>query len=362
MSQEIQGFRFRTSSRVPYGEKVRLRFGRSGGSVTAVCSDLSIEGMFVATRESRPVCTVVEFEIDGSQQQVARGLGDVVWSRSDAIGPGRHAGLGVQFRYVDPTSRELIAEMVRRRNEAEGRREEADESAAAPPAGADAPAGVPEPAAGGSLAAAGQETPPVTGVVQLAGRGPSESAGPLDLQSFDAALEAQAENGARRPTPPWVWIVVVALALATIVLIVWGLQARRGGTPAPVQRPAAGADEAGPAMAGLSVHPTVVSVEVESADAMSSVLTITFQEPPEPSLVNVGRLEGPARLQVRVRGASQAPVASLRDSLVGPMAATIESSDGGPELHLVFPLSSESVRADWRLEGNRLLLRFLLNE
>jgi uncharacterized protein (TIGR02266 family) len=353
MSQEIQGFRFRTSARVPYGEKVRLRFDRSGGSVTAVCSDLSIEGMFVATRESRPVGTVVEFEIEGPEGRTARGLSDVVWTRDDAIGPGRHAGMGLQFRYVDPVSRELIADMVRRRHE---------ESAA----GAEGEAAAEEQvlsAVAGAGASATRRTDPllVTADVVLADRAAGVASEPARSPSRGGA-EAAPEVVARA-RPVWVWGLAALLLVAAVAVLGWsmlrGRSSRTSPSPAAAtvsNRPAPPAMSAAP---GPGSAPVVAAVTLDSTDDSSALIAVRFERAPDPSLVRVTRLDGPPRLLVRVRGADGAPGARLDSRLVRGMQSTVEMTDGAPELHLAFELASGSVRADWRFEEDRLLLRLL---
>ncbi|HVS12553.1 MAG TPA: PilZ domain-containing protein [Thermoanaerobaculia bacterium] len=343
MSQEIQGFRFRTSARVPYGEKVRLRFDRSGGSVTAVCSDLSIEGMFVATRESPPVGTVVEFEIEGPEGRIARGLSDVAWTRTDALGPGRHAGMGLQFRYVDPASRKLIAEMVHRRNQEAGA-----------VAGDDAVAEdqVLRPVGGGDPAPArGVDPLLVTAEVVLADRaGEGDTVEPAPRASRDAPQPAPTR--APGASSRWLWGVAVAVLVAgaaTAWVLLGNGSGRSSVAPTAASEPGAAS----------ALAPVVAAVDVEQGGGSTAVIAVRFERAAQPSLVRVARLEDPPRLLVRVRGAAGAPVARLDSRLVRGVASTVERVDGGPELHLVFELASSSVRADWRFEGDRLLLRLL---
>jgi hypothetical protein len=113
MSEDVQGFRFRASPRVPFSHEVRLRFDRIGGSVSGTTADLSTEGMFVATGEYKPIGTLVQFEFENDAGETIQGLADIVWIREVRQGVDREPGMGLHFRYVDPRSRELIAAIVR---------------------------------------------------------------------------------------------------------------------------------------------------------------------------------------------------------------------------------------------------------
>ena len=113
MSEDVQGFRFRATPRVPFSHEVRLRFDRIGGSVSGRMADLSTEGMFVATGEYKPIGTLVQFEFENEGGETVQGLADIVWIREVRQGADREPGMGLHFRYVDPRSRELIAAIVR---------------------------------------------------------------------------------------------------------------------------------------------------------------------------------------------------------------------------------------------------------
>lgn len=116
MSQEdLKGFRFRESTRAPFETEVRLRFDRFGGSVSGFSGDVSMEGMFVRSEEPKPVGTLVQFEFRvDDESEMIQGLGDIVWIRTRQLAPNKPPGMGIQFRYVDPRSRELIFRIVDR--------------------------------------------------------------------------------------------------------------------------------------------------------------------------------------------------------------------------------------------------------
>lgn len=117
MTEGIQDFRFRDNTRAPFEIAVRLRFDRFGGTVDAFSADVSLEGMFVRTDDPKAVGTLVQFEFglgEGEERDVVQGLGDVVWLRSAESVSGKAKGMGIQFRYIDPHSRDLIHRIVSR--------------------------------------------------------------------------------------------------------------------------------------------------------------------------------------------------------------------------------------------------------
>ena len=106
-----RGFRFRDTTRAPFETEVGLRFDRESGTLTAQSADISMEGMFIQTDEPRAIGTLVQFEFSHAGETV-QGLGDVVWVRQEKQPPNKPRGMGIQFRYVDPHSRELIYRIV----------------------------------------------------------------------------------------------------------------------------------------------------------------------------------------------------------------------------------------------------------
>lgn len=110
---DLKGFRFRESTRAPFETEVKLSFDRLGGSTTGFSADISMEGMFVKTPEPKAVGTLVQFEFQLEPQGMAiQGLGDVVWIRMRPQGVDKPAGMGIQYRYLDPHSREAIFKIV----------------------------------------------------------------------------------------------------------------------------------------------------------------------------------------------------------------------------------------------------------
>lgn len=120
--REIEGFRFRSTTRAPYEVEGRFRFDRDGDWMSAWTSDLSLEGMFVRTDEPRPPGTLVEFEFAAREGGRIGGLGTVVWRRSESVDLEKLRGMGVLFRYLDTESRQGIYDIVTAHLESCGKR------------------------------------------------------------------------------------------------------------------------------------------------------------------------------------------------------------------------------------------------
>jgi hypothetical protein len=72
--------------------------------------------MFIGTRSPLPPGTACKLDVklkDG--YRLVSGLGEVAWTRDRAQGPDRPPGMGVRFRELDETSRDLVFEIVDRR-------------------------------------------------------------------------------------------------------------------------------------------------------------------------------------------------------------------------------------------------------
>jgi len=91
----------------------QFRFERFSAFVEEYTSTISLEGMFLKTREPRPVSTVVAFDIrlaDGFQ--LIHGQGEVVWMRPDGLGEDQPAGMGIRFQALSDKGRELILKIL----------------------------------------------------------------------------------------------------------------------------------------------------------------------------------------------------------------------------------------------------------
>jgi len=71
-------------------------------------------GIFLATRAPRQVGDLFAFEVQLSTGQLAlAGQGKVIWVKEfDPTAPQKPHGMGVQFTYIDPTTRETLNRIV----------------------------------------------------------------------------------------------------------------------------------------------------------------------------------------------------------------------------------------------------------
>ena len=98
-----------SAPRIALERRISLRFPHFQGFLTEYCSNVSITGMFIQSREPRSPGEILDFEfnlIDGLQ--LIRGTGEVVWARLTDEGPQMTAGMGIRFLRLDTESRRLI--------------------------------------------------------------------------------------------------------------------------------------------------------------------------------------------------------------------------------------------------------------
>ena len=104
--------RQRSSTRTRVGKTIELRFDDSIDVVKGWCEDVSIGGMFIQLQDTRSRGSLVRFELQMDDDTALCGLGEVVWNRDTAAGPGREAGIGIKFRVLDDNDRRLIRGIV----------------------------------------------------------------------------------------------------------------------------------------------------------------------------------------------------------------------------------------------------------
>lgn len=104
---------FQRSTRMPLEAVVRLHFEGTVAYQNGFAANVSATGMFVKHPDPPPVGTrlVFEFTIGGKRRPV-QGAGTVVWIRERYEGPGRPAGIGIQFTQIDQQSREHLTEAL----------------------------------------------------------------------------------------------------------------------------------------------------------------------------------------------------------------------------------------------------------
>ncbi len=96
---------FRENSRAPVAVPIRLQFDALEESQEGFTANLSIGGMFVRTKNPRPVGTLLRFELDLGEGEPIRGVGEIVWMRAHSLGPDAPSGFGIQFGHLDEANR-----------------------------------------------------------------------------------------------------------------------------------------------------------------------------------------------------------------------------------------------------------------
>jgi len=104
---------FKRSTRMPLDAVVRLHFEGTVAYQNGFAANVSASGMFVKHPDPPPTGTRLVFEfVIGSERKPVQGAGMVAWIREKYQGPGRPAGIGIQFTQIDPTSKQHIAEAL----------------------------------------------------------------------------------------------------------------------------------------------------------------------------------------------------------------------------------------------------------
>lgn len=100
----------RSATRASIDAPVRMQFDDSLDVVEGRCYNISIGGMFLESTSTRPKGSLVRFELVLAEGAAVRGLGEVVWAQ-EAL-PGRPAGLGLKFRFLEQRDRQAIFKLV----------------------------------------------------------------------------------------------------------------------------------------------------------------------------------------------------------------------------------------------------------
>ncbi|HUL59260.1 MAG TPA: TIGR02266 family protein [Anaeromyxobacteraceae bacterium] len=105
----------RSGQRLPVGLLVRLSYGTVEEFVDRFAVNISRGGLFIRSRDPKPVGTRVAFELKlATGDTVVRGQGVVRWIQAEvpASHPPKSPGMGVQFTALDEPSRALVERMV----------------------------------------------------------------------------------------------------------------------------------------------------------------------------------------------------------------------------------------------------------
>jgi molecular chaperone DnaK len=105
----------RSSDRTPIGLAVRLSYGTVDEFADHFAVNISRGGLFILTRDPKPVGTAISFELRLQTGEVAlRGTGVVRWVQAESAtaSPPAAPGMGVQFTELDDASRALVERIV----------------------------------------------------------------------------------------------------------------------------------------------------------------------------------------------------------------------------------------------------------
>lgn len=79
---------------------VRLQFDTQEPPQEGRTANLSTGGMFVQSKNPRPVGTLLRFELMLGDGEPIKGVGEIVWIRPRPQGPEAPSGMGVQFGHL----------------------------------------------------------------------------------------------------------------------------------------------------------------------------------------------------------------------------------------------------------------------
>lgn len=112
--QERAGVEQRAHPRAAVRSEIQIVYPDLKQLATAICSDLSVGGMFVETEAPLPVTAPVHFalHLPGRTPRVVNGEGVVVWRLERQAPSDPSPGFGVRFTQLDPRFRALIFRLV----------------------------------------------------------------------------------------------------------------------------------------------------------------------------------------------------------------------------------------------------------
>jgi uncharacterized protein (TIGR02266 family) len=115
--------------------KLRLKYVELDMFVERFAPNVTRGGIFIASRDPRPVGSEVRFEVLlTSGPPVLSGEGRVTWVKDyNPAEPQRPHGMGVQFTMIDPACRPVLERLLRKREEAQRRPTAAAVPVAPPP-------------------------------------------------------------------------------------------------------------------------------------------------------------------------------------------------------------------------------------
>lgn len=397
--------KFGRASRVPLEAVVRLHFEGEVSYQNGFSANVSATGMFVKHPEPHPEGAQLVFEfLVGRARRPVQGMGKVVWLRSHYEGPGRPAGMGIEYVSLDAQSREHLVQALFEFLEeslggdpAAASQLDAKPGATAPePAvaatalGAEKPAGeAPAPAAAIEPATSAPAWLPPPPVEAEAAAEPQEAPTGGDWQPQRDALPTPRPTEEERPQPvlelepaappePSRRTLWFSLAAVIVFLVVAFLAWQRGwlspqGRPTVPARPAATppATASAPAVATeMAGRPPEASATAEPAplaevtlppvtpgpelapasaverfawsrDLSGTEVTLSFDGALAPSALRVDRIGGDSpRLLLRLAGIGREPTPARHAPATSEVAQIRCALHPGPTLHVVFDLAS----------------------
>ena len=119
----------RVGGRVPTVMRIRLKYADVDAFIEKFAVNISRGGIFIASKQPRPVGTMVRFEFQLAQgAPVIRGDGEVVWVKPfEAEHPTRPHGMGVRFVRLDPESRGVVDRALAWKEQSRAARAEGNE-------------------------------------------------------------------------------------------------------------------------------------------------------------------------------------------------------------------------------------------
>ena len=97
--------------------RLRLKYLELEAFIERFASNVTRGGIFIASREPRPVGAEVRFEVQlMNGTPVLSGEGRVTWVKEfNPAEPHRPYGMGVQFLYVDPPARPVLESLLKKK-------------------------------------------------------------------------------------------------------------------------------------------------------------------------------------------------------------------------------------------------------
>src|SRR5260370_24228007 len=101
--------------------RIKLKYPDVETFIQKYAVNISRGGMFIATKQHKPVGTFVKFEFllsNADSQSIIRGEGQVQWTKEfDPAFPARAHGMGVKFLRLDAESQQVVDRALRWRAE-----------------------------------------------------------------------------------------------------------------------------------------------------------------------------------------------------------------------------------------------------